>query len=385
MTRATVIGAGLSGLAAAWQLLERNIAVHVVDAADRPGGLIRTIDTPHGLVETGANAFVRTPLVDALFHAVDLEPCEPLPAARRRYVFRRGRARRWPLTGIETASSAARLGAAWISSRHRPRDSESVAAWGARVLGPAAVRWLVGPALQGVYGAQPDRLCASAVLGTRRRRSTLVAPPGGMGQLIDRLTDVLRRRGVSFEWSRAMSEMPRDEPVVVAVPAPAAAQLLGPHAPGLAAAIARIEMTSLTTASAFFEPRADDLRGFGVLFPRGEGVAALGVLFAADIFAGRSALRSETWIYGAGVVAADEMIAADRAVLTTHAQSPVAICTTRRPSALPVYGEAVREVASRLSDLPPGGGGAGTYLGRMGGAGLVDTARDAARRIAGGC
>ena len=44
--------------------------------------------------------------------------------------------------------------------RLRPADSESVAAYIDRVAGRSATRWLVGPALQGIYAAPPDRLAA---------------------------------------------------------------------------------------------------------------------------------------------------------------------------------------------------------------------------------
>ena len=75
MSDVLVVGAGLSGLATAWYLAEAGARVDVVDAAPRPGGLIRTITTPHGLVETAANAFVRNARVDAMFAALDLKPC----------------------------------------------------------------------------------------------------------------------------------------------------------------------------------------------------------------------------------------------------------------------------------------------------------------------
>ena len=59
MKPAHVIGAGLSGLAAAWHLADRGFAVTVIDAgpaARRPDP--DTVRPPHGLVETAANAFV---------------------------------------------------------------------------------------------------------------------------------------------------------------------------------------------------------------------------------------------------------------------------------------------------------------------------------------
>ena len=54
MSDVGVIGAGLSGLATAWYLTEAGARVEVVDAAVRPGGLIQTERSIHGIVESAA-------------------------------------------------------------------------------------------------------------------------------------------------------------------------------------------------------------------------------------------------------------------------------------------------------------------------------------------
>ena len=74
MMLARVVGAGLSGLTAAWRLTEAGFTVEVIEAAERPGGLIETIGTPHGRVEGGANAFVWSQSVATLFASLDITP-----------------------------------------------------------------------------------------------------------------------------------------------------------------------------------------------------------------------------------------------------------------------------------------------------------------------
>ena len=56
MPTITVVGAGFSGLASAYFLTKHGFKVRIIEKSDRAGGLIRTIRTEHGLVETEATA-----------------------------------------------------------------------------------------------------------------------------------------------------------------------------------------------------------------------------------------------------------------------------------------------------------------------------------------
>jgi oxygen-dependent protoporphyrinogen oxidase len=51
-----VVGAGISGLATAFGLQQRGVAVEVVDAAMRAGGVIGTTHRDGALVESGPNS-----------------------------------------------------------------------------------------------------------------------------------------------------------------------------------------------------------------------------------------------------------------------------------------------------------------------------------------
>ena len=396
MTEARVIGAGLSGLATAWYLSEAGARVRVIEAAGSAGGLIHTLRTPEGLVETAAPAFTSSERVLALFSTAGVEACVPNPASTKRYIFRGGRPRRWPLSPVETSVTLLRFGSAWISRRHRPRGDESFGEWGSRVLGRAGVEWLLAPAA-GIYAASPDALSAAAILGGRRRRGTRLSPRRGMQEFIDGLVETLKRRGVRFSFNERVTALDPSVPTAICTEAPAAASLLKAHAPRLTAALDRIRMVSLVTVTAFFRPSVRDLRGAGVLFPRSANVGALGVLFNSDVFPERSQLRSETWIYSdpsphpasrvahpADGVDDEELqcrLEADRAVLTGRHERPVAVYITPRPNALPLYDTAILRAAAAVEELPPTVALAGNYLGSLGVSRLVDGGAAAASRL----
>jgi oxygen-dependent protoporphyrinogen oxidase len=405
MRRARVVGAGVSGLAAALHLAEAGCDVEVIETGDQAGGLIRTRHTPHGLVERAANSFTWTPTTARLFERIGLTPEFASDLSRRRFIFRDGRPRRWPLTPGETLSLIGRRAFAWAGGRLRPRSEETVAAWSARVHGAGATTWLVSPAMQGVYGAPADRLSASIIFGQPRRRTRIAAPAGGMHVFAEQLQVHLESRGVRFRFGAECGELDPTVPTIIATGARGAARLVRPHAPALAAAIARIESTFLVSVTAFFEPHPDDVHGFGVLFPRTSGINAYGVLFAADVFPSRSRLRSETWIYGS--MDRDELLRVagdgrtqlvrDRHLFTGRAVAPVAVyfgaggvddeaqgTAEAACAALPLYNDAITAMRRHLHDLPPWLALAGNYLGQLGISKLLDVSREAADRLTGG-
>jgi len=387
-----VIGAGLSGLAAAACLADAGVHVEVFEAASAPGGLIGTLRTPEGLVERAANAFVWSERTARWFERLGITPQFASDRSRRRFIFRGGRPHRFPLGAGEAASAVVHAASAWVGGRMKPAGRESVAAWGTRVMGPAATRSLLSPALHGIYAAPADRLCAAAVFGARGRRrgrTVSAAPPGGMGEFIERLYERLRGQGVSFTFDRTVDALEPGVPTVVATNAVAAARLVAPHAPALGDAIRAVPMNCMVTATAFFPPRADDLHGFGVLFPRDSHVAALGALFNADVFEGRSRHRLETWMYGAdspdGLPPESDLgaqILRDREKLAGRTDEPISVYATRRAPALPVYSAAILDVRDRLADLPSWLALSGNYLGRIGVSRLLEIGEEAAARLA---
>lgn len=396
MKHARVVGAGLSGLTTAWSLVQSGFDVEIVEASDHIGGLLSTTRTAHGLVERGANAFVWNATTARWFDELGLTAVFPSARSKRRFIYRDGRPRRWPLTMGETATMAGALGRAWLAGRARPEGRESVAAWGRRVIGGPATEKLLAPALQGIYAASADRLAARAIFagsqGGRRRFGGVqsAAPDGGMGEFVARLTERLQDRGTSIRLNAPVSRLDLTTPTVIATDVKTAARMLEAEAPDAHVALSAVETTPIRSATAFFERRPDDLDGFGVLFPRTAGVDALGVLFNSVIFAQRGErFRSETWIYGPDPSTPDvpasrlyDRIRSDRQTLVGRDDNPVALYEGWTRAALPVYGLAVLDAREAERALPPGVVLAGNYLGRLGVSKLLEVSTEAAARLA---
>lgn len=379
MTAARVIGAGLSGLGAAWRLADKGVKVDVFDSAPAAGGLIGTTRTGWGPAEHAANAFVWTHGIEEWFRRLDIPAVFALDTSRRRFIYRDGRPRRWPLSALETLRTVARVGTTVATRSMGARDNETVEQWGVRVAGPAATRHLLAPALQGIYAAPLNRLAARAVFGHRKqRKARMAAPAGGMGEFVARLRTLLEQRGVRLHFGRPIATLDPDIPTWICTSAPAAARLLRPHAPEAADLVSRVELAALATVTAFYDPHPGDVHGFGVLFPRDEGIHALGVLFNTDIFPGRGSHRSETWIYGGATPGAlppqSELPAhlhADRLVLTGRDQAPLGTYIAYWPEAFPIYDQAIIDLATLAQHLPPWLHVKGNYLGKRGVSDLI--------------
>ncbi|HVK62006.1 MAG TPA: FAD-dependent oxidoreductase, partial [Bdellovibrionales bacterium] len=161
-----VVGAGFSGLVSAYYLNKAGFQVSVIEAKEHAGGLISSIQTSDGLIETAANGLLANRDVELMLADIGVQAMETESHANRRYILREGRARRWPL------SFSASLRVAWFvvrfmlaRSRVQPRAKETTSAWATRVMGEEASAYLVQTALQGIYAGDPNRMSASLVFG----------------------------------------------------------------------------------------------------------------------------------------------------------------------------------------------------------------------------
>lgn len=323
-----VVGAGISGLAAAWEGRRAGARVAVLDAAPSPGGKLRTSPFAGVALDEAADAFLaRVPEAVELCAELDVTADLVSPATGAAHVYLDGALRRLPadqLLGVPTdvdALAASGLVSAGGADRARrdltaPDDrppggtDESVGDLVRRRLGDEVLDRLVGPLVGSIYAGDCDRLSlqvAAAQLAAARDRDpgdpslvraaaamraeavqtgrpVFLAPAGGMGRLVDELAarigddlrsstavSGLRRDGA--RWSIAPTDVLADR-VVIATPAFAAAPLLAPHAPAAADALAGVDHASVALVALAVPRDAVDreLDGSGFLVARSAGL-----------------------------------------------------------------------------------------------------------------
>src|SRR6266849_5538992 len=95
-----VVGAGFSGLVTAYYLAKDGFKIHICEQTSRVGGLIRTMRTPHGLVEAAANGVLNSARLEALCADIGVPLLATRRDGRKRFVFR-GKPRQIPLNASD--------------------------------------------------------------------------------------------------------------------------------------------------------------------------------------------------------------------------------------------------------------------------------------------
>ncbi|HET7601092.1 MAG TPA: protoporphyrinogen oxidase [Gemmatimonadales bacterium] len=448
MISAAVVGGGVAGLAAARRLGELGVDVTVYEASHRPGGVVRSERSGDWLAEYGPNTIADPDAeLERLFDGLGLaERWTPAsPAARNRYILRRGRLVPLPLSPPQLLTTrlfsvrgkAAILREPFRHSRARPQD-ESVADFVRRRFGGEALDYAAAPFVGGVHAGDAELLSArhafprlvaleseygSVLRGVarsaRRRRASGKAPgsrlgsfPDGLGELPAALARALGSRlrlrapvravtRVGGGWSVATDDAAQDHAAVVwAAPAHALARVtLECEGSELVRELARLPYAPVAVLALGFRREAvrHPLDGFGVLLPPVEGRRCLGVLFSSTLFPNRAppdhALLT-VFIGGARHPAAAaleppalEALAMEELAPILHLRSDaVWRHHVRWPRAIPQYvlGHArMLEAMSALEGRNPGLALAGAY---REGIALTDALRSglrAAERIAG--
>lgn len=353
MKRIAIIGGGISGLSAAFAIEERRRAGAEVDyvlfeSSGRLGGVLRTEHFDGCVIEAGPDSFVtEKPWAANLCHALGIghELMGSNDAARKTYILTHGRLVEMPdglmflvptkivPTGMSPLFSwemKLRMAQELFHPPGAVDHDESVAVFVERHYGAEMVDRLADPLLSGIYGGEAASLSVRAVLprfaemerthgslgramlSARKKMRTgprKPAPPlftslkSGMQHLaetvVSRLSPSCLLTNAPVEavqpetvgWQVfAGSKSDRFDAVVVALPARAAATVLGPASSELSAELGAVQYSSSITVGLGYgrEVRDSLPPGFGFLVPRSEGKRLLAATFVHNKFPHRA-------------------------------------------------------------------------------------------------
>jgi oxygen-dependent protoporphyrinogen oxidase len=339
-----VVGAGLSGLTAAWRILQQapGTSVRVLEAAPAVGGAARTDRVEGFLFDRGANGFLTNVLSTwELSHEVGIgdELVEASDLSALRFLYGDGQLQALPLGPEQFAKSAllsaagkARILAEPLIPRRTDGYDESVLEFTGRRLGPEAARVFMPALVTGIVGGAAADISLQALFprmkamelehgsliraGIAAGRARRKAPPradgrkapsgrltsfrnAGMGRLAERLGELMAEHirlqhvvssikkvsnGVSHWEITTPQAVISCKALVVATPAHAAASLLGDLDSALTTELQAVKFAGIRVLGLGFRRRVHPLNGFGFLVPRGQGVRTLGCLWSSAVF-----------------------------------------------------------------------------------------------------
>ncbi len=333
MQKTAIIGAGITGLTAAFELQQRGGACTLFEASDRVGGCIQTIRKDGFLVECGPNSILDThPNLGKLIARLGLDDSK-LPAkseANNRFIVRGGQPIALPASPPAFFASKAFSAKAKLRLMREPfiksksNESECLADFVVRRLGQEFLDYAINPFVSGVYAGDPARLSVAhafpklyaleqnhgslikgAIMGARERKqreevaskdARMFTFDAGMETLPKKLAEKL---GNALRLHTPVEEIQRHKngswrvngeefsDVLLAIPAHTMPTLKTPFDLSPFSEIYYPPVASLSlgfASSQFTHP----LNGFGMLIPTIEKRFSLGALFPSSIFGGRA-------------------------------------------------------------------------------------------------
>jgi oxygen-dependent protoporphyrinogen oxidase len=344
--RVIVVGGGISGLAAAWQLTRRrhDLEVVVLEGSSRVGGILRVSEVEGIPLDEGAESMLATrPEAVQLARDVGLSAQIVHPTAAKPRVLVNGELREFPpglmmgvptdlrtlaASGVLSPEALARIPLDYVLPRTAAGDDVSLGAYISQRLGDEVVDRLVAPLIMGVYADDPYavsmRSATPALLEAAQKESSLLSaarrirrPPsgpvfagvdGGIGCLPVALEAALDSCGASVRTNITVRGIRRTatgwaldttaagvagreiaDAVIVATPAPAAARLLSAYVPLAAEHLRQIETVSVAVVTLLYRiadlPGGDLPEGSGYLVPPSQGRPVKAATFSSHKWA----------------------------------------------------------------------------------------------------
>ena len=334
--KALIIGGGISGLSAAYDLSKAGIRPILLERKPRIGGVIQTSELQGCVLEEGPDGFLGAkPWAMNLIRELGLadQVIGSNDHSRVTYIVKKGKLVRMPAglmmmvptkimpiagTPLLSWTTKIRMGLELLRRPKGPQPDRSVYDFLLDHYGQEAIDYLADPLLAGVYGGDPREMSVNSVLarfvdlesrygsltrGALAERSPKAAGAnpflqtlkGGLGQLIEALrpsANVVHGNAETVEQTatgfrvRVDGDWLEAEHVVLATPAYDAAQLLANSEPELSRLLAGIPYTTSITLALGYQKAAihHPLNGHGFLVPKKERRYVFGCTWVGNKF-----------------------------------------------------------------------------------------------------
>ena len=323
-----VVGGGIAGLSAAYELHAQGLSFLLLERTARPGGVIISEEVDGYTIDGGPDSLlVQKPEAIALCRAIGLEDrLVPTQPPRLAFIQRGGRLHPLPAssvlgiptrigpfisTKLFTWPGKLRMAAELFVPARRDGADESIGSFMRRRFGDEAATYLAEPLLAGIHAGDVDKLSMKALfprlVETEQKHGSLLATfraarpasgssdgafrslPGGLSEMVRALVAQLPQESLRFDTpvrrvllTPSRVETERGEhlsarAVIVTAPAYVAADLLREQNADIARLCQEVRYASTATIALAFPRSAvsHPLNGSGFVVPRTEGTGIL--------------------------------------------------------------------------------------------------------------
>jgi protoporphyrinogen/coproporphyrinogen III oxidase len=323
-----IVGAGIAGLSAAYELQKRGLSFVILERGPRVGGVIFSEKVGEYTIDGGPDSLLtQKPEAIRLCEELGLgDRLVPTSPPRLAFIQRGGRLHPLPAssvlgiptrlgpfirTGLFTWAGKLRMGAEVFVPPRRDDGDESIGSFMRRRFGDEAVTYLAEPLLAGIHAGDVERLSIHALfprfVETERKYGSLLRAfrrqprpaastdgvfrslPGGLSELVDALANALPASAIRLNTpatrlrlnphrvETAQGDMIAGRAVIIAAPAYATSGLLRDVDATISQLCGEIEYASSGTIAMAFDRSAvaHPLNGSGFVVPRAEGSGIL--------------------------------------------------------------------------------------------------------------
>ncbi len=337
-----IVGGGIAGLAAAYELQTRGASYRLFERAPRPGGVIFTDRVGGFTIDAGPDALlIQKPAAVQLCRQIGLgDRLMPTRKPRTAYIIRDGRLHPLPessvlgiprdvralaATRLFSIAGKARMAAELLVPAVRTGSDESIASFIGRRFGREAVTYLAEPLLAGIHAGDVERLSMRGLFprfveaerkhgsvlrafrqlrqpATRSGDGAFYSLPGGLTELVDALVRSLPpsavRLGVAvdrivpnghYRVQTSEGEVCA-RAVILTTPAYVAAELVSGFDSELAGLCAGVRYASSATIALGYRRQdiTHSLLGSGFVVPRVENTTLMAASWVSSKWAERA-------------------------------------------------------------------------------------------------